>query len=156
LELMDELGIIVDVSHLSESCFWDLVENHKKTIIASHSDCKALCNHPRNLTDEQLKAIAEKNGVIGINFYPRFLVKEGKATVDDLIKHIEHIEKTIGINHIGLGSDFDGIPSTPVGLEDVSKLPNLTAKLLEHGYSKKDIKKILGENFLRVIREIVG
>jgi len=156
LELMDELGIIVDVSHLSESCFWDLVENHKKPIIASHSNCKALCDHPRNLTDEQLKAIAEKNGVIGINFYPRFLVKEGEATIDDLIKHIEHIEKTIGINHIGLGSDFDGIGSTPLGLEDVSKLPNLTAKLLEHGYSKNDIKKILGENFLRVIREVVG
>lgn len=156
LEEMQKIGIIVDVSHISEAGFWDIIENCRKPIIASHSDCRALCDHPRNLTDEQIKAIAEKNGVIGINFYPKFLVKKGEATIDDVIKHMEHIIKIAGIDYVGLGSDFDGISSTPKGLEDVSKLPNLTAKLLERGYSKNDIKKILGENFLRVIRQVVG
>ncbi len=156
LEEMQKIGIIVDVSHISEAGFWDIIENCRKPIIASHSDCRALCEHPRNLTDEQIKAIAEKNGVIGINFYPKFLVKKGEATIDDVIKHMEHIIKIAGIDYVGLGSDFDGISSTPKGLEDVSKLPNLTAKLLERGYSKNDIKKILGENFLRVIRQVVG
>lgn len=156
LEKMQELGMIVDVSHISEAGFWDIVENCNKPIIASHSNCKKLCNHPRNLTDEQLKAIAEKNGVVGVNFYPKFLVKGGEASIDDVVKHIDHIVNVAGINHVGLGSDFDGISSTPKGLEDVSKLPNLTAKLLEHGYSKNEIKKILGENFLRVIKEVVG
>ncbi|MCS7385515.1 MAG: dipeptidase [archaeon GB-1867-005] len=156
IEKMEDLGIIVDVSHISEAGFWDIVENCSKPIIASHSDCRELCNHPRNLTDEQLKAIAEKNGVVGVNFYPKFLVKDGEATIDDVVRHIDHIVNVAGINHVGLGSDFDGISSTPKGLEDVSKLPNLTAKLIERGYSKSEIKKILGENFLRVIREVVG
>ncbi len=156
IELMEKLGIIIDVSHISESGFWDIIENTHKPIIASHSNCKAICNHPRNLSDEQIKAIAEKGGVIGINFYPKFLTKEEKATIEDIIRHIDHIDKLVGINHVGLGSDFDGISTTPEGLEDVSKLPMLTAKMLEHGYSKNDVKKFLGENFLRVIREVIG
>ena len=156
LDEMKRLGIILDVSHLSETGFWDVVNNYDQTIIASHSNAKAICDHRRNLTDEQLKALAEKGGVTGMNFAPFFIVKNGKATVDDLIKHIDHIVNLVGIDHVGLGSDFDGIPSTPIGLEDVSRLPNLTAKLLEKGYSKNDIKKILGENFLRVIKKVVG
>jgi len=156
LEEIKRLRILLDVSHLSESGFWDIIENYDMPIIASHSNSKHICNHRRNLTDEQLKAIAEKNGVVGINFCPSFIVEEGKPTIEDLIKHIDHMDKVMGVNHIGLGSDFDGIPSTPIGLEDVSKLPKLTASLLEHGYSKVDIKKILGENFLRIISEVVG
>lgn len=156
LEEIKRLKMLLDVSHLSDSCFWDLIENFKLPIIASHSNARAICNHRRNLTDEQLKVLAERGGVTGINFSPSFIVNEGKATIDDVIKHIDHIVNVAGINHVGLGSDYDGIASTPIGLEDVSKLPNLTAKLLEHGYSKNDVKKILGENFLRVIREVIG
>lgn len=156
LEEIQKTRIILDVSHLSDSCFWDVIENFNRPIIASHSNARAICSHRRNLTDEQLKAIAEKGGVVGINFAPSFITNEGKATLDDVIKHINYIVNLVGINYVGLGSDFDGISSTPIGLEDISKLPNLTAKLLEYGYSKKDIKKFLGENFLRVIREVIG
>jgi membrane dipeptidase len=156
LEEAKKLKILIDVSHLSDSCFWDLVENFKNPIIASHSNARAICNHRRNLTDEQLKAIAERDGVVGVNFSPSFIVSEGKATIEDLIKHIDHMANVIGVKYVGLGSDYDGISSTPIGLEDVSKLPNLTAKLLEHGYSKEDVKKILGENFLRVISGVMG
>ncbi|MEM2137351.1 MAG: dipeptidase [Candidatus Methanomethylicia archaeon] len=156
MEEIRRLKILLDVSHLSDSCFWDLIENFKPPIIASHSNARSICNHRRNLTDEQLKILAERGGVAGINFATSFIVSEGTATIDDVIKHIDHIINVAGIKHVGLGSDYDGISSTPIGLEDVSKLPNLTAKLLEHGYSKEDVKKILGENFLRVIREVIG
>ena len=152
---MEKLGVIIDVSHLSDSCFWSLIEIVSSPIIASHSNCRAICNSPRNLTDDQIKAIADKDGVIGINFAPSFLTNSGKASIDDVVKHIEHIVEIAGINHVGLGTDYDGISSTPNGLEDVSKLPNLTAKLLEYGYSEKEIKKILGLNFMRVFEKVL-
>ncbi len=151
---MEKLRILIDVSHLSDASFWDLIDIVHSPIIASHSNCRAICNVPRNLTDEQIEAIAKKGGVIGINFAPNFLVSKGKASIDDVVKHINHIVDLVGIDYVGLGTDFDGISSTPVGLEDVSKLPNLTSKLLEVGYSEKEIKKILGENILRVMKKL--
>jgi len=153
---MEELGIIIDVSHLSESCFWDLVEITDSPLIASHSNCRVLCDHPRNLTDRQIEAIADRGGVIGMNFYPKFLRKEGQASVSDVVDHMEHIINLVGIDHVGLGSDFDGISSTPVGLEDVSKMPNITIELVSRGYGREEIRKILGENHLRVFSRVIG
>jgi len=155
VEEMERLGIVIDVSHLSESCFWDLVDITDSPIIASHSNCRTLCDHPRNLDDRQIAAIADKGGVIGMNFYPKFLRKEGQATVSDVVDHMEHIIDLVGIDYVGLGSDFDGISSTPIGLEDASKVPNLTLELVSRGYSKEEIGKILGGNHLRVFSKVM-
>jgi len=122
---MNRLGIIVDVSHLNERGFWDVIDICEKPLIASHSDCRALCNHPRNLSDEQIKAIADKGGVIGINFCPDFLRDDGNASVEDVLDHIEHIVSLVGVEHVGFGSDFDGIEKTPFGLDDASCFPKI-------------------------------
>jgi membrane dipeptidase len=151
LRRMEELGIIVDVSHLSEAAFWDAVRATRGPLVASHSNAAALRPHPRNLTDEQLRAIAARGGVVGVNFYPEFL---GEATLERVLDHIDHMVKVMGIDHVALGSDFDGIPQTPRGLEDVSRLPNLTAGLLRRGYTTEQIHKILGANALRVFRQV--
>lgn len=156
VEEMNRLGIILDVSHLSESSFWDALEVCRGPLIASHSNCRHLCDSPRNLTDEQIKAIADKGGVVGVSFSPSFLVKDGRATVKDVLNHVEHIVKVAGIDYVGLGSDFDGISSTPEGLEDVAKLPKITLELLKRGFSEGEVKKVLGENFLRVMRQVIG
>ncbi len=154
LREMERLGIVYDVSHLSDSCFWDVVELKEGPFIASHSNCRALCDHPRNLTDEMIRAIASRGGVVGVNFYPSF-VCEGKATVERLVDHIDRVVELVGSDHVGLGSDFDGIGATPEGLEDASKMPNITGELIKRGYSERDVKKILGENFLRVFKEVL-
>ena len=148
----ERLGLILDVSHLSDAGFWDLVELTRKPIIASHSNCRALCDSPRNLTDEQIEAIAERGGIVGVNFAPGLLTGSRRATVDDVVRHVEHIVEVAGAEHAGIGADYDGIGSTPEGLEDVSKLPNLTARLLEEGFSDKEVRMILGGSFLRVFR----
>jgi membrane dipeptidase len=113
-----------------------------------------LRNHYRNLYDDQIVAIAKTGGVIGVVFYPTFLSSSRNVDISTVIKHIDYIVNLVGIDYVALGSDFDGIESTPVGLEDVSKFPNLTMALLKHGYSNSDVKKILGENFLRVFRQV--
>jgi len=153
LREMERLGIVYDVSHLSDSCFWDVVDVKKGPFIASHSNCRAVCDHPRNLTDDMIKALAEHGGVMGMNFAPPFIDKE-KTTVERLVDHIDHIVDLVGADHVGLGSDFDGIGSTPEGLEDASKMPNITRELVRRGYSDDDIKKILGGNHLRVFKEV--
>lgn len=152
---MNRLGILVDVSHLSEPGFWDVVEVSEKPFVATHSNAKGQCMHRRNLTDEQLRALAEKGGVTGMNFAPNF-VKAGGATLDDLLDHIDYIKKRFTVDIIGLGSDFDGIENTPKGLEDSTCFPNITAGLFARGYKESEIEKILGGNFLRVIREVIG
>lgn len=154
LREMERLGIVYDVSHLSDSCFWDVVEVKKGPFIASHSNCRAVCNHQRNLTDDMIRALAKHSGVMGMNFAPAFVDKE-KATVKRLVDHIDHIVDLVGVDHVGLGSDFDGISSTPEGLEDVSKMPNITRELVKRGYSDQDIVKILGGNHLRVFEEVL-
>ncbi len=155
VEEMNRLKMLVDVSHLSEAGFWDVIEVSKQPFIASHSNSSSVYRHRRNLDDNQVRALARKGGVIGINFYSKF-VGAGKVTVDDLLDHIDHIASVGGMDCIGLGSDFDGIDETVEGLEDVSKLWMLTYGLLRRGYKDGDIKKILGGNFLRVIREVLG
>jgi len=153
---MNRLGMMVDISHVADKTFWDALEVSRAPLIASHSDCRALANVPRNMTDEMIVALAKKGGVIQVNFYCNFLntQKPPHATIDDVVAHIDHIRKIVGIDAIGIGSDFDGIECAPVGLEDVSKFPNLTRALLEKGYSAADIRKIYGANFLRVMRAV--
>lgn len=200
IEKMNELGMIIDVSHLGEQAFWDVIKTTKKPVIASHSSVYKLCPHYRNLKDEQIKAIAETGGVVFVNFYaeyidstfntkrkqleekykPQFdsikvlyehdqrayrqarhqlmmkISDELRPPLDVLIDHIDYIVKLVGVDHVGLGSDFDGISVTPLEMDDVTFLPNITRELLKRGYSPDDVKKILGGNFLRVLKQVCG
>jgi membrane dipeptidase len=194
---MNTIGMIVDVSHVSDKTFYDVLQVTTKPVIASHSSCRTMSDVPRNMTDDMFRALARNGGVVGINFSASFLNQAdadelkrkisdenaleptvtgpeldafaareflqeknayhvGHATVEDAAACIDHVVKIAGIDHVGMGSDFDGITSVPHGLEDVSKTPNLRAALLRRGYSEADVRKIMGENFLRVIREVVG
>jgi len=195
---MNAIGMIVDISHVSDKTFYDVVQVTTKPVIASHSSCRSFSDVPRNMSDDMLRALAKNGGVVGVNFGAAFLnqkdaeelkqaishenalepnlagaeldqfaAKEGaesgeshphlgNATVEDAAECIDHIVKVAGIEHVGIGSDFDGTEIVPRGLEDVSKMPNLTEALLKRGYSEGDIKKIMGGNFLRVVREVVG
>jgi len=153
---MSELGIIVDVSHASERMFWDVAEVCDKPFIASHSCARALRDHPRNLDDEQIRAIAYANGVVGVNFCPAFLRSGPGASIDDVIAHIEYILALVGDNHVCFGSDFDGIRVGPEGLENVSKFPAIVDRLLERGHTEATVRKVAGENLLRVFREVCG
>jgi membrane dipeptidase len=155
LEEMERLGMIFDVSHLADSVFWDVADVMKRPFIASHSNCRELCDHPRNLTDDMIRALADHGGVMGMNFAPAFVDKE-KATVERMVDHVDHIVDLVGPDYVGLGSDFDGIGSTPEGLEDVSKMPNMTRVMVKRGYSDEDILKILGGNHLRVFKQVIG
>lgn len=156
IRAMDSLGMIIDVSHTGIKTIEDILATTKNPIIASHSGVRALRNHTRNLTDDQIKAIAKGGGVIGIVFYTSFIssAPRSSVTIDTVVKHIDYIKNLVGIDHIAVGSDYDGGITTPVGLEDVSKLGNLTMALLRKGYSSADVRKILGENYLRVFEAV--
>jgi len=157
IDEMNDLGMLIDVSHLSETGFWDVIKRSKTPIIASHSNCYALCSHLRNLKDEQIKALTDKDGVIGVTFVPNFLTQEKrKTTVKDVVTHIDYLVEKAGIDYVGLGSDFDGTGGLPLGLGGVDKIPNITMELLNRGYKEGEIEKILGGNFLRVFRKVVG
>jgi membrane dipeptidase len=190
---MNRLGILVDISHVSDATFYDVIKVTKAPVIASHSSARALADHARNMTDDMLRATAKNGGVVMVNFNPPFLSTEvaqaSKAREETLkteraalkekygedtpaydaadkllrdanplppvpwtriVDHIDHIAKVAGIDHVGLGSDFDGISSIPVGMEDVSKLPSIRDELKRRGYSETDIRKVMGENFMRV------
>ena len=197
---MNRLGMLVDISHVADKTFWDTIAVTKAPVIASHSSARALTNHPRNMTDDMLRAITKNGGVVQVNFYNAFIdetyrkaaeaqakdrdaaikafVDQRKAAgqtltyVDEdrigrewaakiprpplssLIDHIDHIAKVAGIDHVGLGSDFDGVSgATPQGIDSAADLPKITQALLDRGYSADDIRKILGGNLLRVFRE---
>ncbi|MGI6449437.1 MAG: dipeptidase [Desulfitobacteriia bacterium] len=152
---MNALGIIIDVSHLNEAGFWDVIAKTDKPIIASHSCARALCDHPRNLDNRQLRAIAEVGGLVGVNFCQDFLSETGQAGIDDVVKHICYIAEVAGVDCVGFGSDFDGIPSTPQGLEDASKLPLLLEKLRNCGFKEEDLTKISHGNFIRVLNNVL-
>lgn len=197
VQRMNELGMIVDISHVGEQTFYDAINTTTKPVIASHSCSYSLCPVFRNLKDEQIKAIGKNGGVIHLNFYSGFIdsafqtkntafIKAHKAESDSLknlkwanyeieewllakysseaerlqpplsllIDHIDYIVRLIGVNHVGLGSDFDGISSTPKELKDVTTMPLITKALLQRGYSKDDVRKILGENFIRVFKAV--
>lgn len=151
---MNRLGMVVDVSHLSDAGFYDVLAVSTQPVLASHSNCRALCNHPRNLTDDQIRALAARGGVMGMNFYSRFLRDEGPATVDDVVRHIEHVAALVGPEHVGLGSDFDGIDEPPQGLEDVTRLSRLIEALLRRNWKESDLRLVLGENMLRLFRQV--
>ncbi len=187
---MNRIGMMIDVSHISDEAFWDVMRVSKAPVIASHSSCRAIANMQRNMSDDMIKALAKNGGVIMINFGSSFLNPEwgkrtnyilqqirdkyhgdfgmwGKmwdemnkkdplppATLKDLVDHIDHVVQLVGPDHVGLGSDFDGVSSLPVGMEDVSKLPAITYELLKRGYKEEDIRKILGGNLLRVMSEV--
>ena len=155
---LNRLGMVIDMAHLAPAGVRDVLELSEAPVIASHANAYALCPHRRNLTDEQLEAIAAKGGVVGVTFVPRFVAQDKEeASLERLLDHIDHMAKVAGIDHVGLGSDFDGFDDKPMaGLEDVTKLPNVTAGLLERGYSADEVKKVLGGNFLRVFREVMG
>jgi len=160
---MNRLGMMVDISHVADKTFYDALETSQAPIIASHSSCRAVTNVPRNMTDDMIRALAKKGGVIQININCGFVSQKSadapkdapvRATLDDVVAHVDHVRQIAGIDTIGIGTDFDGITCTPTGLDDVSKFPNLTRALLEKGYSANDIKKIYGGNTLRVMREV--
>jgi len=200
---MNRLGMMIDVSHVSDKTFWDTLQTSRAPVIASHSSSRALTNHPRNMTDEMLKAMANSGkggGVAMVNYYSAFVdetwrlayeaqSKERNAAIDaagekykdadrvtryremdkvgkewaakvprppfdDIIDHIDHIAKVAGIDHVGLGSDFDGTPSMPDGMDSAADLPKITAALVKRGYSADQIRKILGGNLMRVFKEV--
>ncbi|MDT5270454.1 MAG: rane dipeptidase [Acidobacteriota bacterium] len=197
---MNRLGMLVDVSHVSDKTFWDIVETSTSPVVATHSNCRALTDVPRNLTDDMIRAIAETGGVVCVVFYPGFLDLDWRAKKEaveaeimplieeagrraegpgssgriarDRVRerefaarlapvpftrvadHIDHIVGLTSIEHVGCGSDFDGITATPAGLSNVAELPNLTAELLRRGYTAEDVTKILGGNVLRVMEEV--
>jgi membrane dipeptidase len=160
---MNRIGMMVDISHVADKTFYDAVETSTAPIIASHSSCRALTNAPRNMTDDMIRKLAAKGGVIQININCGFISQKSadapkdapvRATLADVVAHIDHAREVGGIDSVGIGTDFDGITCTPEGLDDVSKFPNLTRALLEKGYSPADIKKIYGENTLRVMRQV--
>ena len=151
---VNELGIVIDVSHMNEKTFWDVCKESKAPIIASHSCCKSLVNHVRNLTDEQIKAIAESRGVVNINFWWELLgEEEEKVSIETLVDHIDYVRDLVGVDYIGLGSDFDGA-SMPKDLGSVEDLPKISEELLKRGYSEEEVRKILGLNNLRVLKEV--
>lgn len=146
VEFNNDNKILTDVSHLSEKAFWDVMEVSKYPI-ASHSNAKAICDHVRNLSDEQAKAMFERKAMIHVVYAPQFVKADGKATISDLINHIDHFCSLGGINQIGLGSDFDGIENKVVGLEDASMHPNLLNELLKK-YNEEEVKGFAFQNFL--------
>jgi membrane dipeptidase len=196
---MNRIGMLVDLSHVSDSTFYDAIAVSTAPVIASHSSARALSDVPRNMTDDQLRAVARNGGVVNVNFYSRFIdsryradierVEEtvrsaraaAKATGEDsasaarrisamrdslaaaipptpfsvLIDHIDHIAKVAGVDHVGLGSDFDGVSALPLGMEDVTRLPRIAQALLDRGYSEGDVRKMLGGNMLRVMTRVL-
>ena len=150
---MNRLGIMVDLSHAAESSFYDALKLSTTPIVCSHSSCRALCDHPRNLTDDQMRALARKGGVMQVTLYNGFLVKDGEATILDAMRHLEHAIEVMGIDHVGLGTDFDGDGGIR-GLASSSELLNYTRQLLARHYSEEDIQKLWGGNFLRVMKQV--
>ena len=147
---MNRLGIMVDLSHAGEKSFYDSLDISATPIVCSHSNCRALCDHPRNLTDDQLRRLAQKGGVAHTTFYHGFLQKVGEADIMDGIKHLEHAIKVMGIDHVGIGTDFDGDGGVR-GMRDASEIQQFTLALLRRRYSDEDIAKIWGGNWLRVM-----
>ena len=153
---MNKVGMMIDVSHVSEGTFWDVIKLSKDPIFASHSSVRALCDHDRNLTDEQLRALAKNGGVIQICIYGGYLNKDAKtASVDDVVRHIDHAVKVAGIDHVGIGSDFDGGGGV-LGCAGDNDMINITVKLIEKGYSEEDLRKIWGGNFFRVMNQVIN
>ena len=152
---LESRGIIIDVSHLPEEAFYDVMNIVKNPVIASHSGVKSICNHKRNLTDEQIRRIAENGGVIGIPFHSPFIKDKGEATMDDVVKHIVYVRNLVGYEYVGFGSDFDGLIKPVKGLEDATKYPLLEEGLRKENLSEDEIRAIAVGNFLRVLYKVL-
>lgn len=152
---MNNLGMLIDISHLNEAGFWDVLELSEKPVVASHSCARALCDHPRNLSDSQLLALAKEGGMVGINFCPEFLRPSGQATIDDVVRHICHVAEVSGVNSVGFGSDFDGINTAPEGLENVESFNCLREALEKCGFSREEMVRICHGNFVRILGEVL-
>lgn len=158
---MNSMGMLVDVSHISDESFYDVLEYSSKPVVATHSCCRKLADHPRNMTDEMIRELASAGGVIQINFYPVFLDSSFTYSEDmdmsvrpsyrSIADHIDHVVSLVGTDHVGIGSDFDGIEVTPKGMEDISMMPVLFEELRKRGYSEADLEKIASGNFFRVM-----
>ncbi len=148
---MNHTGMMVDLSHASEQSFWAALEISETPIICSHSSCRILTDHPRNLTDEQMKALANKGGVMQVTLYEGFIQIDGEATLKQAIAHIEHAIAVMGIEHVGIGTDFDGDGGVP-GVAHAGEIMNITRELLRHGYTEEQLRLLWGENLLRVMR----
>lgn len=155
VEKAQGLGILIDVSHSSDKTVEDVLAITKSPIIASHSNARALCGHRRNLTDNQIKAIAKTGGVIGINLCPSFLNNSGNAEILDIIRHIEHISALAGTQYVGFGCDFDGIETLPSGITGVESMKTVIDFLLKLNYPEKDVEAIAGGNFVRLLKQIL-
>jgi membrane dipeptidase len=153
LSEMDAAGILADVSHLNEAGFWDVVERAELPPVASHSNLKSICDHPRNLTDRQARAIIERGGFIGVNFYPRFLCETAKADISDIVRHIDAIVQMGGVGCAGFGSDFDGIEYSPEGVSNPSCFPAILDRLRILGYGERDIARIAGLNLWELLKK---
>ena len=148
---MNRVGMMIDLSHASEETFYQTLELSSHPVVCSHSSCRALCDHPRNLTNEQMRALAAKGGVVQVTMYKGFLVEQGDATLDDFMRHLLYAISIVGVDHVGIGSDFDG-DGWVVGCADASQMRNITRELLRNGFSDEDIEKIWGGNWMRVMR----
>ena len=151
---MNELGMIIDVSHLNDGGFYDVAKISKKPFIASHSNSRYITNHSRNLTDDMIKVISNSGGVIGMNFCNYFLGDSSVATIDDIIKHIKHIVNIGGVDVVAMGTDFDGIPNK-VEIEDISQMHKLQDRLLSSGFKEYEIEKMMYKNTLRVFKDVL-
>ncbi|MBI4405325.1 MAG: membrane dipeptidase [Deltaproteobacteria bacterium] len=151
---MNALGMLVDISHVSARAMRSVLQVSTSPVIASHSSAYSVTQHPRNVPDDVLQTIASNGGVVMVNFYNRYIEHGGRVNVATLVDHIDHIVKVAGIDHVGLGSDYDGVELVPDGLEDVSCYPSITEELLKRHYSESDIRKILGENLMRAFQKV--
>ncbi len=152
LRRMAELGVVLDLAHIAETGFWHALELTEGPVVVSHANARALCNHPRNMTDDQLRAIAGRGGLVGACFVPKFLGEE--AALEDVARHILHMVEIAGPDSVGLGADFDGVTILPRGVSGIQDLPALTELLLAGGMVEPDVAKILGGNWLRVFKEV--
>ncbi|WP_461569907.1 dipeptidase [Thermincola ferriacetica] len=150
---MNKLGMIVDLAHIAEKGFWDTMQVSEKPVMVSHANCRKVHDHPRNLSDEQIKALADAGGVIGLTLAPDFIGKE--RDLDSFLAHVDHVAGLVGTKCIAIGSDYDGIEETPAGLEDVTKMPNLVIALFKRGYTLEEVKNIMGQNLLDYLAKIL-
>lgn len=155
VEKMNERGMLIDVSHLSDGGFWDVLKTSRYPVVASHSNAREICPHPRNMTDKMIKALAEKGGVIGINFYPDFIRQNGRACVEDVVTHIRHIVSVGGMDSVCIGTDFDGFSGESIEIERAGQMYLLYHALKRVVFTEKQIEKIRWENAMRVIKEVI-
>lgn len=156
VEKMNQLGMIIDVSHLSDGGFWDVLTYSNKPVVASHSNARSLCEHPRNLSDEMIKALADKGGIAGVNMYPYFINKNGKATVEDIADHVWHMYQTGGENVIAVGTDFDGFDEGELDIAHIGEMEQLYDAVKKRGFSERQMEKFWSGNAMRVINEVLS